>query len=182
MNALLDLLPLALFLAVMKLVDIYAATVVLMVACVALVPYHWVRTRQLPMMHLVTALLACVFGGMTLYFRNPEFIKLKFSIVYLLFAGAMLLSHFVGDKVLLQRIPQDALKMPDAVWRRMSLAWIGYFLVLAVVNWYIAENFSEKVWGNFKFASAFFPVVFMLLHAPFLAPYLEPDPKNDHAR
>lgn len=182
MNALIDLLPLALFLAVLKLVDIYAATVVLMGSCVALVAYHWVRTRALPKMALATAVLACVFGGMTLYFRNPEFIKLKFSIVYLMFGAVMLLSHFVGDKVMIQRIPQDALKLPDAVWRRMSWAWIGYFLFLAVVNWYIAENFSEKVWGNFKFASAFFPVVFMLAQAPFLAPYLEPDPKNDHAR
>jgi len=182
MNALIDLLPLALFLAVLKLVDIYAATVVLMVSCVALVAYHWVLARKPPKMHLVTAVLACVFGGMTLYFRNPEFIKLKFSVVYLLFAAAMLSSHFFGDKVLIQRIPQDALKLPDAVWRRMSLAWIGYFAVLAAVNWYIAENFSEKAWGNFKFASAFFPVVFMLCQAPFLASYLEPDPKNDHAR
>jgi intracellular septation protein len=182
MNALIDLLPLALFLAVLKLVDIYVATEVLMASCIALVLYHWVQTRKLPKMHLVTAVLACVFGGMTLYFRNPEFIKLKFSIVYLLFAAAMLSSHFFGDKVLIQRIPQDALKLPDPVWRRMSLAWIGYFVALAAVNWYIAEHFSEKAWGNFKFASAFFPVVFMLAQAPFLAPYLEPDPKNDHAR
>jgi intracellular septation protein len=182
MNALIDLLPLALFLAVLKLVDIYAATMVLMASCVALVGYHWIRTRRLPKMHLATAVLACVFGGLTLYFRNPEFIKLKFSLVYMLMAAVMLVSHFVGDKVLIQRIPQDALKLPDPVWRRISLAWVLYFLTLALVNWYIAENFSEKVWGNFKFASAFFPVVFMLLQAPFLAPYLEPDPKNDHAR
>jgi intracellular septation protein len=182
MNALIDLLPLALFLAVLKLADIYAATVVLMVGCVALVPYHWAATRKPPMMHLVTALLACVFGGMTLYFRNPEFIKLKFSVVYLLTAGAMLASHFFGDKVLLQRIPQDSVKLPEAVWRGMSLAWVVYFAALAAVNWYIAENYSEKVWVNFKYVSAVLPVVFMLAQAPFLMPYLEPDPKNDHAR
>ena len=182
MNQILDLLPLGLFLAVLKLQDIYAATIVLMVSCVALLAYHWVRTRKLPKMHAIVAISACVFGGMTLYFRNPEFIKLKFSIVYVLMAALMLLSHFFGDKVLIQRIPQDALKLPDAVWRRVSLAWIGYFLALALANWYIAEHFSEKVWGNFKLASAFLPVVFMLAQAPFLAPYLEPDPKNDHAR
>jgi intracellular septation protein len=182
MNTLIDLLPLALFLALLKLVDIYAATVALMAGCVALVAYHWIRTRRLPKMHFATAVLACVFGGMTLYFRNPEFIKLKFSVVYVLMASVMLASHFFGDKVLIQRIPQDALKLPDPVWRRVSLAWIGYFLVLALVNWYIAEHFSEKVWGNFKLASAFLPVVFMLAQVPFLAPYLEPDPKNDHAR
>lgn len=182
MKTLIDLLPLALFLAVMKLVNIYAATVVLMVSCTALMVYYWVSTRRLPKMHATVAVLSCIFGGLTLYFRNPEFIKIKFSIVYVLMAAGMLASHFIGDKVFLARIPQDALKLPDSVWRRMSLAWIVYFLVLAAVNLYIAENFSDAFWGNFKFASAFFPMVFMLMQAPFLAPYLESDPENDHAR
>lgn len=182
MKTLIDLLPLALFLAVMKLVNIYAATVVLMVSCTALMVYYWVSTRRLPKMHAIVAVLSCVFGGLTLYFRNPEFIKIKFSLVYVLMAAGMLASHFIGDKVLLARIPQDALKLPDSVWRRMSLAWIFYFLALAAVNLYIAENFSDAFWGNFKLASAFFPMVFMLMQAPFLARYLESDPENDHAR
>ena len=182
MKTLIDLLPLALFLAVMKIFNIYAATVVLMVSCTALVVYYWIRTRRFPKMHAVTAALSLVFGGLTLYLRNPEFIKIKFSAVYLLMATGMLASHFTGGKVLLARIPQDALKLPDAVWRRISLAWILYFLTIAAVNFYIAENFSDSVWGNFKIASAFFPMVFMLLQVPFLTRYLEPDPENDHAR
>lgn len=183
MNQIIDLLPLAAFVGAWALSNIYTATIVLMVSCVALAIYRWINSRSLPKMHVATAVLACVFGGLTLYFRNPEFIKLKFSLVYLLIAVTMLTSHFVSDKVLIQRIPQDALKLPNAVWRRVSLAWIAYFVALAGVNWYIAENFSEKVWFSFKFlASTLLPVVFMLAQAPFLAPYLEPDPKNDHAR
>jgi intracellular septation protein len=181
MNALIDLLPLLLFLAALKIFNIYVATVALMVSCTALAAYYWVRRGRLPKMHAITAVLSWVFGGMTLYFRNPEFIKIKFSVVYVLMAAAMLASHFMGDRVLLARIPQDVLKLPDAVWRRMSLAWIIYFLAIAAVNFYIAENFSDAVWGNFKFASAFFPMVFMLLQAPFLARYLETEPESDHA-
>lgn len=182
MNALIDLLPLALFIGVLKLYNIYAATEVLMAACIAATAIQWPRLRQPPKMQLLTTAMVIVFGGLTLYLRNPEFIKIKFSLVYLLLAGMMLGSHFIGDKVLLARIPQSEIQLPDPVWRRLSLAWIGYFLVLAGVNFYIAENFSDKAWANFKFASMFMPLVFMLLQAPFLVRYLEPDPKDDHAR
>ena len=182
MNQMIDLLPVLLFGAAYFLSGIYTATAVLIASCFGLLLYSWLRTRKVNKMQLITALLAAVFGGMTLWLRNPEFIKIKFSVVYVLFAGAMLFSHFVGGKVLIQRIPQEVLRMPDAVWRRVSLAWIGYFLVLAGVNLYVAENFSEAVWVKFKLACLFLPVVFMMAQAPFLAPYLEPDPKNDHAR
>jgi intracellular septation protein len=183
MNQLIDLLPLAAFGGTWVFSNIYTATAVLMAGCVILAGYRWISTGRFPKMHVATAVMACVFGALTLYYRNPEFIKLKFSLVYLLIGAMMLSSHFFSDKVLIQRIPQDALKMPDAAWRRMSLAWIVYFIALAGVNWYIAENFSEKVWFSFKFlAGTVLPVVFMLAQAPFLAPYLEPDPKNDHAR
>jgi len=182
MNALIDLLPVVLFGAAYFLRGIYTATAVLIVACFAVVLISWLRTRKVPKMQLVTALLAAVFGGMTIYLHNPEFIKIKFSLVYLLFAIAMLGSHFIGDKVLLARIPQDAIKLPDAVWRRLSLAWVIYFLLLAGVNLYIAEHFSEAFWVKFKLACVFLPVVFILLQAPFLARYLESDPENDHAR
>jgi len=182
MNALIDLLPLVLFGAAYFLRDIYTATAVLIAACFGVVIYSWLRTRSVPKMQLFTAVLAALFGGMTIYLHNPEFIKLKFSLVYLLFAAALVGSHFVGDKVLLARIPQDAIKLPEAVWRRLNLAWALYFLFLAGLNLYIAENFSEAFWVKFKLACVFLPVVFMLLQAPFLAPYLESDPESDHAR
>jgi intracellular septation protein len=182
MNALIDLLPLAAFIGGYFLSGIYAATGALIVASIVAAALLWLRTRKPPKMQLITAAMAIVFGGMTLWLHNPEFIKLKFSLVYLLFAGALLGSHFIGDKVLLARIPQDVLTLPDAVWRRINVAWIFYFLVLAAVNLYVARNYSEAIWVKFKFACIFMPVVFMLLQAPFLAPYLETDPKNDHAR
>jgi intracellular septation protein len=182
MNALIDLLPVVLFGIAYFLRGIYAATAVLIVACFGVVLVSWLRTRRVPKMQLFTALLAAVFGGMTIYLHNPEFIKIKFSLVYLLFAVALLGSHFIGDKVLLARIPQDAIKLPDAVWRRVNLAWVLYFLFLAGLNLYIAENFSEAFWVKFKLACVFLPVVFILLQAPFLARYLESDPENDHAR
>ena len=182
MNALIDLLPVVLFGIAYFLRGIYAATAVLIVTCFGVVLVSWLRTRSVPKMQLFTAVLAAVFGGMTIYLHNPEFIKIKFSLVYLLFAVALLGSHFIGDKVLLARIPQDAIKLPDAVWRRVNLAWVLYFLFLAGLNLYIAENFSEAFWVKFKLACVFLPVVFILLQAPFLARYLESDPENDHAR
>ena len=104
MNALLDLLPVVLFGIAYFLRGIYTATAVLIVACFALVLLTWLRTRRVPKMQLFTAVLAAVFGGMTIYLHDPEFIKLKFSLVYLLFAVALIGSHFVGDKRAAERM------------------------------------------------------------------------------
>ena len=155
MNALIDLLPLVVFWVVLKLTDIYQATMVLMGGYALVVVYHWLRQKRPPKMHLVTAAMIEIFGALTLYFRNPEFIKIKFSLAYILTAAAMLSSHFIGDKVLLARMTQGEINLPDKLWRRMSLAWISFFLLLAGVNFYIAENYSDGAWANFKLASVF---------------------------
>ncbi len=155
----------------------------LIASCFAVVVVQWLRTRRIPRVQLVTAILAGLLGGLTLWYRDPQFIKFKPTALYGLFAVALLASHFIGDKVLLARIPQDAIKLPDAVWRRVNLAWVLYFLFLAGLNLYIAENFSEAVWVKVKaFGFSLLMFVFLIAHAPFLMRYLEKHPKGGDAR
>jgi len=80
MNALLDLLPAVLFFTAYWLRGLYTATAVLIVACCSTLLVTWLRTRRVPRMQLVTAILAIVFGGLTLWLHNPAFIKLKFKV------------------------------------------------------------------------------------------------------
>ena len=116
-------------------------------------------------------------GGITLAFRNPDFIKLKPSIVYGIFAIALLGSHFIGDKVLLQRLPQKMLVMPDALWKRVNLAWALFFVFCAVLNYVVAHHFEEAMWVKLKlFGFSLLMLVFMLAHLPFVNRYLvQPD-------
>ncbi|HEU0195913.1 MAG TPA: septation protein IspZ [Nevskiaceae bacterium] len=180
MNSLLDLIPALLFFGAYLYKGIYAATAVLIVAMFALVAVYWFKDHRLHKLYLVTAIVAGVFGGLTLYLRDPLFIKLKPTVAYGLIAIVFLASQFIGKKVVLARIPQKVIELPDAVWRRLNLAWVGFFVFCALLNLYIAYGFSEKVWVNFNvFGFTALTFVFLLAHAPFLMHYLpSDDPKS----
>jgi intracellular septation protein len=111
---------------------------------------------------------------MTLLFHDAAFLKWKLTVIYGALAAALLASHVVGDKVLLARLPQDALQLPDGIWRRVNFAWALFFASCAGLNWYIARSFSEETWVSFKvWGMPVLTVAFTLLHLPFLARYLD---------
>lgn len=173
MNAVLDFAPALIFLGAYVAADIYVATGALIASLFLLVAVYWVRERRVHKAHLVTALVAAVFGGLTLYIHDPVFIKYKPSAVYAIFALVLLGSHFIGDRVLLARLPQKAFQLPDAVWRKVSLAWVVFFVFCAALNLYVAANFSEAFWVNFKtFGFTLLMFVFLIAHLPFLKAYL----------
>lgn len=173
MKFLLDFSPALLFFGAYFLTDIYTATAVLIGALFALVVVYWVWKRELHKAHLATAVVAAVLGGLTIYIHDPMFIKFKPTAVYAVFALALLGSHFIGERVLLQRIPQKAFTLPDAVWRKVNLAWVLFFLGCALLNLYVAASYDEATWVKFKtFGFTVLMFVFMMAHLPFLQRYL----------
>ncbi len=129
-------LPLIVFFAFYKLYDIYAGTLALIVATAVVLIYSWVRYRKVEKMALITFLMVAVFGGLTLFFHNDEFIKWKVTVIYGLFAGALLISQWVMKKPLIQRMLGKELTLPQAVWGRLNIAsgaifysvWSGEYL------------------------------------------------------
>lgn len=87
MKQFLDFLPLVVFFAFYKLYDIYAGTTALIIATAIVLIYSWVRYRKVEKMALITFIMVAVFGGLTLFFHNDEFIKWKVTVIYALFAG-----------------------------------------------------------------------------------------------
>jgi intracellular septation protein len=172
-NFLLDFAPGLLFLAAYFIGGIYVATAVLIASLFAVVAYYWFAHGRLHKLHMGTAIVAAVFGGLTLYIHDPVFIQLKPSVLYAISSGVLLGSHFIGDKVLLQRIPQHALSLPDPVWRKVNLAWGLYFAWCAVLNLYVASHFELGTWVKFKaFGFTAMMLLFVLAHVPFLIRYL----------
>jgi intracellular septation protein len=183
MNTLIDLIPAALFYAAYHFYGFFVATGVLIAASLAMLLVEWLRTRKVKKMHVLVAIFAVVFGGLTLWKHDTEFLKMKLSVLYGLFSLCLLGSQFVGKTVLLQRIGHATIQLPEVIWRRLNIVWALFFAACALLNFYIAQHFSEAVWVNFKFYGVtILTVLFTMLHAPFLARYLEPDPKDDHAR
>ncbi|WP_028025199.1 septation protein A [Enterovibrio calviensis] len=149
MKQLLDFIPLIIFFALYKMYDIYTATGALIVATIIQVILTWVLYKKVEKMQIVTAALVAVFGGMTLFFHDDNFIKWKVTIVYMLFSIGLIVSQIMG-KPLIKGMLGKEITLPEAVWRNINNAWVAFFAVLAVLNVYIAYTLPLDVWVNFK--------------------------------
>lgn len=173
MKKLLDLAPAVAFFVAYYLGDIYIATATVIVALFLVVIAYGILERRVHKLHLGAAVLALVLGGLTLYVRDPVFIKFKPSAVYGTMGLILLGSHVIGSKVLLQRLPQRFLQLPDPLWRRLNAIWGAFFLGLAGLNFLIASEASEEVWVQFRtYGYSIVMFVFLMAHLPFLSKYL----------
>jgi intracellular septation protein len=150
MKFLTDFFPILLFFIAYQAYDIYVATAVAIGASAAQVAYFQIRHKKVEKMQWITLGLLIFFGGLTLLLRDPDFIKWKPTVVNWLFAIAFLGSQFIGKKSLLQRMMDQAVTLPDDIWTRLNYIWISFFLGIGLLNLYVAFNFSEETWVNFK--------------------------------
>jgi intracellular septation protein len=173
MKLVLDYLPLVAFLAAYYFADIYVATGVLIGSLVIALVGLRLLTGQWSKMYLWVTAVAAVLGTLTIYLRDPVFIKLKPTIVYGALSLVLLGSHFVGDRVLLARLPQKVLALPDELWRKVNFAWALFFAFCAALNLYVAESYSEATWVKFKVIGfTVLPMLFAFAHIPFLGRYI----------
>jgi intracellular septation protein len=172
-----DLLLVMLFFITYKMYDIYVATGVIIVgALLQVMGTRWIRGRFDKKQLLILAIVA-LFGGMTLYFHNPIFIKWKPTIVFWLLGIAFFLSQFFGKKPLVQRIMGHALEdkssIPAVLWKRLNLAWTIFFILLGSINVLVAYYLSTDAWVNFKLYGVFGALLlFGLAQSVYLARYI----------
>ncbi len=174
----LDIGPLILFFAANARFGIYAATASFMVAIVVALGVSYTLTRHLPVMPLVTAFLVLIFGGLTLVLHDELFIKVKPTIIYLLFAGA-LLGGLAFRKPLLGMVFDSVFNLTEEGWRKLTLRWAGFFLVLAVLNEIVWRTQTTDFWVSFKlFGVVPLTMLFGALQVPLLNKY---EVKTDNA-
>ncbi len=174
MKILTDLFPVILFFVAYKLAGIYTATAVAIGASIVQVGWNRWRHGRVETMHWVTLGLLLFFGGLTLLLRDPVFIKWKPTVVNWLFAAAFLGSALFMERSLLQRMMDHAVTLPDAVWKRLNLAWVGFFLFIGAANLYVAYNFPEETWVDFKlFGMMGLTLLFLVAQGFYLSRYIE---------
>ncbi|MDR7342609.1 intracellular septation protein [Pantoea alhagi] len=150
MKQLLDFLPLVVFFVFYKLYDIYVASGALIAATGLALVASWFLYRKLEKMALFTFALVTVFGTLTLVFHNDEFIKWKVTVIYTLFALALLFSQLFMEKPLIQSMLGKELVLPQHAWRKLNMAWALFFLACGLANIYVAFWLSQAFWVNFK--------------------------------
>jgi|SRR5690554_595387 intracellular septation protein len=151
MKLLLDFLPVIIFFAVYKFSgDIILATAVLIPATLAQMAYTWIKTHRIEKMQLVTLGLVVVLGGATVLLDDKAFIQWKPTVVNGLFAAAFLLSQFIGQKPIVQRLMESSIELPTKVWTHLNIGWVGFFIAMGIANLVVVYTLSEEAWVNFK--------------------------------
>lgn len=189
MKQFIDFIPLILFFIVYKLDPrtvelagqsfelggIFSATAVLIASSVVVYGALFLLQRKLEKGQWLTLLACLVFGGMTLAFHSETFLKWKAPVVNWLFAAGFAASHFIGDKVLIQRVMGHAVQLPQPIWIRLNLAWIAFFVFSGCANLFVAFTFHD-IWVDFKvFGSLGMTVLFLVAQGVYLARHIHDD-------
>jgi intracellular septation protein len=122
MKFLFDLLPVILFFVAFKMADIYVATAVAIIATIAQISWLGLKYRKVEPMQWASLGLIVVFGGLTIGLQDKTFIQWKPTILYWLFAVGLWASVTFWNKNLIQ----------------------------ILLNLYVAYQFDEATWVNFK--------------------------------
>jgi intracellular septation protein len=171
----LDIGPLVLFFAANARFGIFTATAGFMVAVLIALAVAYAKTRRIEVMPLVTAVIVIIFGGLTLALHNDTFIKLKPTIIYLLFGGT-LIGGLAFGKSFLGVLFDSVFDLTDEGWRKLTWRWAFFFFALAVLNEIVWRNFSTDIWVSFKLFGVV-PLTFLFgaLQYPLLTKYARSD-------
>jgi intracellular septation protein len=153
---------------------IYSATEVLIISTIAVTLLSRIITGKLEKRQLWMLLAICVFGGLTLVFRNNAFIMWKPTIVNWASAVLLIGTHLFTDKNIFERMLGSQLTLPKKIWARLSNLWVANFIIVGALNLFVAYNFSEEAWVNYKLISSIgFTLLVSLISAAIMAPHIK---------
>ncbi|MES2204784.1 MAG: septation protein A [Pseudomonadota bacterium] len=180
-----DLFPLFFFFIAYKFMGIYVATGVAIAASVIQVVYTRIRHKNYQTIQVVTCVMIVVFGGMTLAFHNPVFIKWKPTMINWILAIIFIGSQHIGKQSVLQRMLHDKISAPAYVWRTLNTMWVSFFIFTGTLNLIVAYNVDTDTWVNFKvFGMLGLTFIFGVIQAFYLAKHIKtsgPAVENNHA-
>ena len=177
MKFLFDLFPVILFFAAFKIYGIFTATAVAIIATLVQIIYVKLRHGKVDKMLLISGVIITVFGGATLLLKDPAFIQWKPSVLYWLFAAGLIGAKLLFNKNPMRAMMEKQIQLPDNIWSKLNSAWAILFLALGFLNLYVAFNYSQDTWVNFKlFGVTGIMFGFIIIQTFFISKYL---PKED---
>lgn len=163
-----DFAPLFLFFVLFKTHGLLPATAALVVATFFTLSYTYYKERRIPIMPLVSGIIIAFMGGLTLWFDDENFIKMKPTVVCALFAVVLLVGA-AFKKGIVKAIFGSSMQLTDTGWRIFSMRWGMFFLLAALLNECVWRNYSTEIWVNFKvFGLTGMTVAFTLLQLPLI--------------
>ena len=182
MKFLFDLFPVILFFGTYRIFPYFGpkqeamfyATAVVIAATLIQIVWTYLRRGKVDGMLWMSFAIVLVFGGATLLLHDKSFIMWKPSVLYWCFSAILVVSSTWFDKNLIRTMLQEQLAAPDEVWGKLNLSWAAFFAMMGFANLYVALNFSESAWVNFKmFGTLGLMLVFIVAQSVLLSKYAE---------
>lgn len=150
MKKILNLFPILTFFASYKFYDIFTASKFLIVISFLVFALYWLIYKKVDKISFFNFITISIFGSLTIFFHDTQFIKWKITIVYILFSIVLLISQFFTKKSIIQRFLEKNIKINNVYWNKINFFWALFFLFCSILNIYIAFWLPEKTWVNFK--------------------------------
>ena len=177
MKIFVDLLPVILFFVGYKLFDIFVATAIAIGATIAMIIYSKLVFGKVEKALLINGAIISVLGGITLLLHDKTYIMWKPTALYWIGAITLIVADHVFHKNLIQQMMQKMLNPPANIWTKLNWAWVIFLTALGFLNLYVAFNFTENAWVNFKlFGVTSMMFAFMILQTVALKKYLIEQP------
>ncbi|MCH9753713.1 MAG: septation protein IspZ [Alphaproteobacteria bacterium] len=163
-----EFLPIILFFISYKFYGIITATATIIAASVFGLLITYIFHKRIPSAQLFTVLIIVIFGGITVFSKDPTFIKIKPTILNLCFAGGLLFG-LINKKLYIKSLLGDKINIADQHWKTLSKRFIFLFAFIAILNELVWRNFSEETWIYFKtFGILPVLILFIILQVPFI--------------
>ncbi len=157
-------------------VPILIATALAIIASALQIVYLLLRKKKIEATLWVSLIVITIFGGATIYFGSEEFIKWKPTVLYWLFGGALLLAQLIFRKNLIRAMMEKKIQLPDAIWQKLNMAWVLFFILMGILNLYVAfwGGFETSTWVSFKlFGGMGLMLVFVIGQSIYLSRHLK---------
>lgn len=183
MKQFLDFIPLIAFFAGFKMSGAVAAAGALLVATLVVYLIHFLQQgKKLDKQQWIVLLITIVFCGFTVGLNDEYYVKIKSPIINGIFALALVGSVLMNKPIMKMALKQ-AFVLTDSGWKKLTLAWAGFFAIMAGIHYYTAFYMSDEAWINFKtYGWIPFMLVFMVAQFAFLRNHLNPEIENKQAK
>ncbi|MBO9546076.1 inner membrane-spanning protein YciB [Caulobacter sp.] len=151
--------------------DFQKATWVLVAASAAALAIGYAVERRLALLPLFFGGMALVFGTLGLIFHSDVFVKIKVTVINLALA-AFLFGGVLTKRQPLKLIMGEALHLPDAAWRTLTLRYGGYFAVVALLNEIVRNTQGTDTWVKFRIGLLPLALVFVATQVPFMMKHM----------
>ena len=170
MKFFIDLLPVIIFFVVYKYTDIFYATFSAIIVSIFLAITTYLIKKKIEKMVLINTLLITILGGLTILLKDNTFIMWKPTAIYWLFALVLIASQLLFKKNLMKQMLEKQVTLQDHAWNHISMNVIIFMIGIGILNLYVAFNFEENTWVNFKlFGITFLLFIFMIYLALYIS-------------